>query len=69
MVGKETDEFSLEYVECAIPQEYQINVYRIAIHEAKFSWRKRILEEGKEPIPVFLPGESHGQGILASYSP
>ena len=47
MVGKETEEFSLEYIECAMPQEYQINVYRIAIHEAKFNWIKRILEEGK----------------------
>ena len=47
MVGKETEEIFLEYVECAMSQEYQINVYRIAIHEAKFSWRKRILEEGK----------------------
>ena len=47
MVGKETEEFSLEYVECAMPQEYRINVYRIAIQEAKFSWIKRTLEEGK----------------------
>ena len=27
------------------------------------------LEEGMEPTPVFLPGESHGQRSLAGYSP
>ena len=27
------------------------------------------LEEGMEPIPVFSPGESHGQRSLADYSP
>ena len=27
------------------------------------------LEEGMQPIPVFLPGHSHGQGSLAGYSP
>ena len=27
------------------------------------------LEEGMEPTPVFLPGESHGQRSLADYSP
>ena len=27
------------------------------------------LEEAWPPIPVFLPGESHGQSRLAGYSP
>ena len=27
------------------------------------------LEEGMKPIPVFSPGESHGQRSLADYSP
>ena len=27
------------------------------------------LEEGKTTTPVFLPGESHGQGSLVGYSP
>ena len=27
------------------------------------------LEKGMLPTPVFLPGESHGQRSLASYSP
>ena len=27
------------------------------------------LEEGGQPTPVFLPGESHGQRSLAGYSP
>ena len=27
------------------------------------------LEEGMQPIPVFLSGESHGQRSLADYSP
>ena len=27
------------------------------------------LEEGMQPIPVFLPGEFHGQRGLAGYSP
>ena len=27
------------------------------------------LEEAREPTPVFLPGESHGQGSPAGYSP
>ena len=27
------------------------------------------LEEGMQATPIFLPGESHGQGSLAGYSP
>ena len=27
------------------------------------------LEEGRQPIPVFLPGESHGQRSLEGYHP
>ena len=27
------------------------------------------LEEGMQPTPVFLPGESHGQRSLMDYSP
>ena len=27
------------------------------------------LEEGRQPIPVFLPEKSHGQRSLAGYSP
>ena len=27
------------------------------------------LEEDMQPIPVFLPGESHGQRSLAGYNP
>ena len=27
------------------------------------------LEEDRQPTPVFLPGESHGQRSLAGYSP
>ena len=27
------------------------------------------LEEGMQPTPVFLPGESHGRRNLAGYSP
>ena len=27
------------------------------------------LKEGRQPTPVFFPGESHGQRILAGYSP
>ena len=27
------------------------------------------LEEGIQPTPVFLPGESHGQRSLVGYSP
>ena len=30
----------------------------------KISWRRKW-----QPTPVFLPGKSHGQRILASYSP
>ena len=30
----------------------------------KIPWRK-----GRQPTPVFLPGKSHGQRSLASYSP
>ena len=29
----------------------------------------RSLEEGMQPTPLFLPGESHGQMSLAGYSP
>ena len=28
-----------------------------------------LLERKWQPTPVFLPGESHGQRILAAYSP
>ena len=28
-----------------------------------------VLEEGVQPTPVFLPGESHGQRSLTGYSP
>ena len=31
--------------------------------------RQRSPEEGVQPTPVLLPGESHGQGRLAGYSP
>ena len=27
------------------------------------------LEEGMQPTPIFLPGESHGQRSLVGYSP
>ena len=30
---------------------------------------ENLLEEGMQPTPVFLPGESHGQRSLAGYSP
>ena len=30
----------------------------------RIPWRR-----ARQPIPVFLPGESHGQRILAGYSP
>jgi len=30
----------------------------------RFPWRKKW-----QPIPVFLPGEAHGQRRLAGYSP
>ena len=30
----------------------------------KIAWRRKW-----QPTPVFLPGESHGQGSLVSYSP
>ena len=33
-------------------------------------WVGKILWRGKwQPTPVFLPGESHGQGSLVGYSP
>ena len=31
--------------------------------------REDALEEGMQPTPVFLPGESHGQRSLVGYSP
>ena len=31
--------------------------------------REDPLEEGIQPAPVFLPGESHGQRSLVGYSP
>ena len=32
-------------------------------------WVGKIPEGGNGPIPVLLPGESHGQRSLAGYSP
>ena len=41
-----------------------------SIHGLGISWgQEDPLEEGMQPTPVFLPGESHGQGNLASYGP
>jgi len=37
-----------------------------------FNWsldQEDPLEEGMHPIPVSLPGKSHGQGNLGAYSP
>ena len=34
------------------------------LHVRKFPWRREW-----QPIPAFLPGESHGQRSLAGYSP
>ena len=38
--------------------------YRLDPWVGKILWRK-----AQQPIPVFLPGESHGQRSLAGYSP
>jgi len=32
-------------------------------------WVGKILWRARQPTPVFLPGESHGQSSLAGYSP
>jgi len=42
-----------------------------AMQETRFSsWVVKILWRRKrQPLPVFLPGESHGQRSLAGYSP
>ena len=37
--------------------------------QVQFLVREDFLEEGMQPTPVFLPGESHGQKSLADYSP
>ena len=37
--------------------------------QVQFLVREDSLEEGRLPIPVFLPGEFHGQRSLAGYSP
>ena len=40
------------------------------MQETEVSWIRKIPWRGAwEPTPVFLPGESHGQRSLASYSP
>ena len=31
--------------------------------------REDTLEEGRQPTPIFIPGESHGQRSLVGYSP
>ena len=45
-----------------------------AMQETQETWiqslvQEDILEEGMQLIPMFLPGESHGQKSLVSYSP
>ena len=35
----------------------------------RFLGQEDLLEEGMQPTPVFLPGESHRQRSLAGYSP
>ena len=42
-------------------RKYDKTVY---CHPAYFTWRRKW-----QPIPLFLPGESHGQRRLAGYSP
>ena len=37
--------------------------------QVRFPGREDPLEEGMATTPVFLPGESHGQGSLVGYSP
>ena len=37
--------------------------------QAQFLGWEVPLEEGMQPTPVFLPGESHGQRSLVGYSP
>ena len=37
-------------------------------HVPALGWED-LLEEGMTTTPVFLPGESHGQGSLEGYSP
>ena len=44
------------------------------MHETREMWARSLgredpLEEGVEPTPVFLPGESPGQRSLLGYSP
>ena len=36
----------------------------LILESGRFPWRKKW-----QPAPVFLPGESHGQGSLVGYSP
>ena len=35
--------------------------------QVRFLGREDPLEEGMQPTPIFLPGESHGQRSLAGY--
>jgi len=37
--------------------------------EMRVQGSERSLEKEWQPTPVFLPGKSHGQGNLGSYSP
>ena len=40
------------------------------IRDRVHSWARKIpWRRARQPIPVFLPGESHGQRSLAGYSP
>ena len=39
-------------------------IYRLETWVGKIPWKRKL-----QPTPVFLPGESHGQGNLSDYSP
>ena len=58
----------LDFQGCASGKEYtcQCRGKRRGFHPwvRKIPWRR-----ARQPTPVFLPGESHGQGSLAGYSP
>ena len=42
---------------------------RTRLSDFTFTFHFHALERKWQPIPVFLPGESQGQGSLAGYSP
>ena len=48
---------------------HEVAKSRTRLSDFTFTFHFHVLEKEWQPTPVFLPGESQGQGSLVGYSP